>query len=526
MDEATDNKRQLSQLAARNQKLVELLQKSRAELEQLFAEVNALAEPASTYGVFLAYSPHQSEVGTTAEVYTNGRVMQLKVSPNVEPGSLQVGQQVRLGDGFVVVEGCAPTRTGELATVVERLDQRRAVVANSAGDNRVVLLAQALQESVRAGEVVLLDTKASVAVEKVDQAEVSQLSLEEVPDVRYEDIGGLDEQISQIRDSVELPFIHPELYREYGLQPPKGVLLYGPPGCGKTLIAKAVANSLSTQMGGDGSSYFLNVKGPELLNKYVGETERRIRLIFERARELAQASADRPVVIFFDEMESIFRTRGSGVSSDMETTVVPQLLTELDGVEGLSNVVIIGATNREELIDPAIMRPGRLDMKVRINRPTKRGAREIFARHFDPSIPHVGDIDELIGDAVDELYSDRPFAQLHFSNGQRQVLHYRDFVSGAMIANILARAKKLAIKEALSHHGAQRAAEEGTGGVEGGIGKQHLRAAIAAEQEESEYMPTSTNPEEWSKIVSADHGGSRVTSVELLSGRSCTWPVC
>jgi len=279
-------------------------------------------------------------------------------------------------------------------------------------------------------------------------------------------------------------------------------------------------------MGGNGSSYFLNIKGPELLNKYVGETERRIRLIFERARELAQASADRPVVIFFDEMESIFRTRGSGVSSDMETTVVPQLLTELDGVERLSNVVIIGATNREELIAPAIMRPGRLDMKVRINRPTKRGAREIFARHFDPSIPHEGDIDELIGDAVDELYSDRPFAQLHFSNGQRQVLHYRDFVSGAMIANILARAKKLAIKEALSHYGAPRAAEEGDGGVKGGIGKQHLRTAIAAEQEESEYMPTSTNPEEWSKIVSADHGGSRVTSVELLSGRSCTWPVC
>ena len=360
MDQATDYKRQVNQLAARNQKLAGLLKESRVKLEQLFAEVNALAEPASTYGVFLGYSPTHSEVGTTAEVYTNGRTMQLKVSPNVEPGSLVAGQQVRLGDGFVVVEGCAPDSTGELATVVERLGDQRLIVANSSGEEKVVLLSQALREETRvpAGEIVLVDPKAAIALEKVEKTELSQLSLEEVPDVRYEDIGGLDEQISQIRDSVELPFIHPDLYHQYELQPPKGVLLYGPPGCGKTLIAKAVAHSLAQQLGSDGSSYFLNIKGPELLNKYVGETERRIRLIFERARELAQLSSDQPVVIFFDEMESIFRTRGSGVSSDMETTVVPQLLTELDGVESLSNVIVIGATNREELIDPAIMRPG------------------------------------------------------------------------------------------------------------------------------------------------------------------------
>ena len=316
MDEATDYKRQVSQLAARNQKLAGLLKESRVKLEQLFAELNALAEPASTYGVFLGYSPNHSEVGTTAEVYTNGRIMQLKVSPNVEPGSLSAGQQVRLGDGFVVVEGSPPERTGELATVVERLSQDRLIVANSSGEEKVVLLAQALREDTRvsAGEGVLVDPKAAIALEKVEKTEVTQLSLEEVPDVRYEDIGGLDEQISQIRDSVELPFIHPDLYHQYELQPPKGVLLYGPPGCGKTLIAKAVAHSLAQQLGSDGTSYFLNIKGPELLNKYVGETERRIRLIFERARELAQLSADRPVVIFFDEMESIFRTRGSGVS--------------------------------------------------------------------------------------------------------------------------------------------------------------------------------------------------------------------
>ena len=518
MDEATDYKRQVSQLAARNQKLAGLLKESRVKLEQLFAELNALAEPASTYGVFLGYSPNHSEVGTTAEVYTNGRIMQLKVSPNVEPGSLSAGQQVRLGNGFVVVEGCPPERTGELATVVERLSQDRLIVANSSGEEKVVLLAQALREDTRvsAGEVILVDPKAAIALEKVEKTEVSQLSLEEVPDVRYEDIGGLDEQISQIRDSVELPFIHPDLYHQFELQPPKGVLLYGPPGCGKTLIAKAVAHSLAQQLGSEGTSYFLNIKGPELLNKYVGETERRIRLIFERARELAQLSADRPVVIFFDEMESIFRTRGSGVSSDMETTVVPQLLMELDGVESLSNVIVIGATNREELIDPAIMRPGRLDIKIRVNRPNKQGAREIFARHFTESVPHQGALDELISAAVDELYADRPFVQLHFSSGEREILHYRDFVSGAMIANILSRAKKLAIKDALR---LRAGSEQAAGGDHEGIAKQHLLDAIAAERAESEYVPTSTNPEEWTKIISQDHSGARVERVELLTTR-------
>ena len=508
--EHTQLRRQMDQLSERNTKLAALLKDARVKLQQLLAEVDALAEPASTYGVFLGYSGRPQDSRRDAEVYTNGRVMRVKISPNLEPGSLKVGQQVRLGEGFVVVEGCAPVSTGSLGTLQERIGTDRAVVTNSAGEGQVILLAADLRDTVRAGDTLLIEPKSAVASERVHKTEVAQLTLEEVPDVSYEDIGGLDEQISQIRDSVELPFLHPDLYRQFDLQPPKGVLLYGPPGCGKTLIAKAVAHSLSASLGATAPSYFLNVKGPELLNKFVGETERRIRLIFERARELAsEQTADgsqRPVIIFFDEMESIFRTRGSGVSSDMETTVVPQLLTELDGVEKLNNVIVIGATNREELIDPAIMRPGRLDIKIRVNRPTKQGAREIFARHFPDSVPHQGELDALIDDAVEDLYADRPFVKLHFANAEPRVLHYRDFVSGAMIANIVSRAKKLAIKEALT------AAD----GSVSGITAAHLHEAIAAEQAESEYVPTSANPEEWAKIIAGTSVGAHVTGVELM----------
>ncbi|APT92529.1 ATPase AAA [Corynebacterium phocae] len=513
MSEVPQLKRQVEQLSARNTKLAGLLQQSRAKLGELASELNELAEPASTYGVFLSYAPTRSGDGVSrdAEVFANGRRMRLKISPQVEPDSLQPGQLLRLGDGLVVVEGCGRENTGALASAVELVSCDRVIVTTASGEEHVVLLAQPLRGSVSAGDTLLVDVKAGLAFEIIDKTEVAQLSLEEVPDVDFADIGGLDAQISQIRDAVELPFTHPELYRKFDLEPPKGVLLYGPPGCGKTLIAKAVANSLSQSLGADEPSYFINVKGPELLNKFVGETERRIRLIFERARNLASQPGNRPVVVFFDEMESIFRTRGSGVSSDMETTVVPQLLTELDGVEDMHNVIVIGATNREELIDPAIMRPGRLDIKIRVNRPNKRDARDIFARHFDVSVPHAGPLDSLIDGAVEELYADRPFVELVFEDGSTRVLHYRDFVSGAMIANIISRAKKLAIKESISS------------GSSASLKSTHLSQAIAAEQAESEHIPTSTNPEEWAKIQGGSGGNRKVAAVNQLGFRSSSW---
>lgn len=488
--------REIRTLSSRNAKISQLLKASRDRLKELSAQIEVLGEPASTYGVFLA---HRSE-SNDAEVFTAGRHMRLKVSPEVKREDLVPGTLVRLGDGSIVVEACGFVDTGELAMVTERIDGSRALVTTHSGDEKLLLLAEPLLTTARAGDTLLVDTKAGVAFERIPKTEVSQLSLEEVPNVTYADVGGLDAQIDQIRDAVELPFSHPELYRNYRLSPPKGVLLYGPPGCGKTLIAKAVANSLSERVGDGSAAYFLNVKGPELLNKFVGETERRIRLIFERARELA--SDGRPVIIFFDEMESIFRTRGSGVSSDMETTVVPQMLTELDGVENLANVIIIGATNREELIDPALLRPGRLDVKIRIERPTREGAVDIFRRHIAEDVPRAAGVEELISAGVEKLFEPRAYVELTLVDGEVEILNYSDFISGAMIANIVDRAKKLAIKDHLA------------GTSEAGLTVEHIRQAVSMEQSESEDLPNTSNPDEWSRITGRH--GKRVMQVRVV----------
>jgi len=475
--------RQNRDLGARNQKLVELLKASRDKLSELYGELEELATPPSTYGTYLG----TEEPNYSAEIFTGNRRMRVIVSPSINTADLQPGMRVRLAEGNIVVEACGFTAHGELAAMVERIGEDRALVVSVTGDRSVVELAGPIRGVAEAGDTLLIDPKVGFAFEVVPVTEMNRLNLQEVPDVTYDDIGGLDAQIEAIKDAVELPFLHPELYDRYELKPPKGVLLYGPPGCGKTLIAKAVANSLAQRIGGEEASYFLSIKGPELLNKFVGETERQIRVVFEQARDVAEAG--RPVIIFFDEMESIFRTRGSGVSSDMETTVVPQLLAELDGVESLSNVIIIGATNREELIDPAILRPGRLDVKIRIDRPDRDGAADIFSRYITDSLPLAEPAEALIAFGVEQMFAHTPYVELTFENGDTHTLYYEDFISGAQIANVVDRAKKQAIKCHLADSSHP------------GITRELVAAAITQEQRESEDLPNTQSPDEWTRIA-------------------------
>ncbi len=532
----------IDSLASRNAKLMDTLKEARQQLLALREEVDRLGQPPSGYGVLLG--SHEDD---TVDVFTSGRKMRLTCSPNIDVKSLKQGQTVRLNEALTVVEAGNYESVGEISTLREILaDGHRALVVGHADEERIVWLAEPLvaiedlpadvaeelddddlrPRKLRPGDSLLVDTKAGYAFERIPKAEVEDLVLEEVPDVAYSDIGGLTRQIEQIRDAVELPFLHKELYREYALRPPKGVLLYGPPGCGKTLIAKAVANSLAKKMAevrGDDAreakSYFLNIKGPELLNKFVGETERHIRLIFQRARE--KASEGTPVIVFFDEMDSIFRTRGTGVSSDVETTVVPQLLSEIDGVEGLENVIVIGASNREDMIDPAILRPGRLDVKIKIERPDAEAALDIFSKYLTEDLPvNADDLAEFGGDrglcvramiekVVDRMYAeidDNRFLEVTYANGDKEVMYFKDFNSGAMIQNVVDRAKKYAIKSVLE-----------TG--QRGLRIQHLLDSIVDEFAENEDLPNTTNPDDWARI--SGKKGERIVYIRtLVTGKS------
>jgi proteasome-associated ATPase len=510
--------RQLVQAFNQNEKLVNTLYEAREQITSLKEEVDKLCAPPSTYGVYLSVN----EDGTV-NILSQGRKVKVNLHPSIKAEDIKPGQELILNEGLNVVETAGYEIQGEVVILKEVLDTERAIVTQRADEDRVGIIADPLRQvKLKIGDHLLIDAKSGYLLEKLPKSEVEDLSLEEVPDIDYEDIGGLSTQIETIKDAVELPYLYADYYKEHHLAPPKGVLLYGPPGCGKTMIAKAVANNLAARIsekrGEKVKGFFLNIKGPELLNKYVGETERKIREIFIKARE--KAAEDVPVVVFFDEMDALFRTRGSGISSDVETTIVPQLLAEIDGVEHLKNVIVIGASNRQDLIDPAILRPGRLDVKIKIERPDAASAVDIFNKYMTTELPinesevrqNSGDaqgaVDRMIAATIEEMYSlgeENRFLEVTYANGDKEVLYFKDFSSGAMIESVVRRAKKLALKRYIQTS-------------EKGIKVDDLLNAVREEFKENEDLPNTTNPDDWAKI--AGKKGERIVYVKPLMGET------
>ncbi len=517
-DNVRDVRRQLVHAFSQNEKLVTALSEAREQMGLLKEEVDRLSAPPSTYGIYLSANDDG-----TVNVLFQGRKARVNLHPSIKSGDVRPGQELVLNDSLNVVRTAGYEVQGDVVILKEQLDPERALVTLRADEEKVGIIADPLRTtSLKPGDHLLMDAKSGYLLEKLPKSEVEDLSLEQVPDIGYEQIGGLGSQIEAIKDAVELPYLYADYYKEHRLAPPKGVLLYGPPGCGKTMIAKAVANNLAARIsekrGEKVNGYFLNIKGPELLNKYVGETERKIREIFVKARE--KAAEDVPVVVFFDEMDALFRTRGTGISSDVETTIVPQLLTEIDGVERLANVIVIGASNRQDLIDPAILRPGRLDVKIKIERPDKAAAADVFNKYMTVELPiheaeirqDAGDVqaavDRMIAATVEAIYSlddENRFLEVTYASGDKEVLYFKDFASGAMIESVVRRAKKLALKRYIQRR-------------EKGITGDDLLNAVREEFKENEDLPNTTNPDDWAKI--AGKKGERIVYVKSLVGQA------
>jgi proteasome-associated ATPase len=507
---------QLDQATKQNEKLVQTLQEAKSQIEALRAEVEKLTAPPSTYGLFSSLNKDG-----TANVFVSGRKMKVSLHSSIKAKELRKGQEVILNEALNVIEARGFDVQGEVVRLKDVLEGNRALITLHFDEEKVAELGQPLfNERLSVGDHLLYDHRSGCVIEKLPKSEAEELVLEEVPDVDYEHIGGLQKELEQVRDAVELPFLYPDIFSNFKLSAPKGVLLYGPPGCGKTLIAKAVANSIAKKLGHltgkEVRSYFLHVKGPELLSKYVGESERQVREVFKKAKE--RADDGHPVIVFFDEMDALFRTRGTGISSDIESTIVPQFLSEIDGVERLNNVIVIGASNRQDLIDPAVLRAGRLDVKVKVGRPDAVAARDIFSKYITTGLPfaddelkrHAGEIaalvDAVIQKTVETMYAtseENRFIEVTYANGEKEVLYFKDFASGALIEGIVSRAKKYAVKRAIAQEGH-------------GLRSEDLIRAIREEFKEHEDLPNTTNPDDWAKV--AGKKGEKIVHIRTISG--------
>ena len=511
-----ETKGQLAQALSQNERLAATLREAREQIIALKEEVEKLTAPPSGFGVFLGVN----EDGTI-NLSSGGRKLRVNVHPDIDPKSLQPGQELMLNEALNVVEACAYEVQGEVVQLKEMLGLDRALVIGNADEERVVQIGEPLRNrTLRAGDSLLLDVRSGFVLEHLPKPEVEELILEEVPDISYQDIGGLGDQIEQIRDAVELPFLHADLFAEHQLKPPKGILLYGPPGCGKTLIAKAVANSLAKKVAEvtgqpSGRSYFLNIKGPELLNKYVGETERQIRLIFQRAKEKSTRGRAGDRVLRRDGLD-LPDPRVGGVLRRREHHRAPAAVRDRRGraAQERDRDRRLQPRGHDRPGDPAAGPAGREDQ----DRAARRlgAASDIFSKYLLASLPLAEDVvasaggdreaalARIIDEGVKRMYSDADenrFLEVTYANGDKEVLYFKDFNSGAMIENIVSRAKKMAIKRFLE-----------TG--EKGIKAADLFAAVTDEFKENEDLPNTTNPDDWARI--SGKKGERIVYVRTL----------